>query len=103
MSTPRFTSIELDGMTFDEFVEYGKANGGNIVDGMPWSFTFDGYSVSHENNDCYIISATSNSRRQRVGIVYQDGKYDSFHSVMFLRGDVLRTSPAGELYIEKLP
>ena len=41
--------------TFDEFVEYGRLNGGNIVNGMPWSFEFNGYSVSHENDDMYII------------------------------------------------
>ena len=30
--------VVIEAITFDELVEYGKAHGGNIVDGMPWSF-----------------------------------------------------------------
>jgi hypothetical protein len=43
-------------MTFDEFVEYGKAHTDNIVNGMPWSFEFYGCAVTHENDDLYLIS-----------------------------------------------
>lgn len=42
-------------ITFDELVEHGKANGGNIVNGMPWSFSYAGYAVTHENDNCYLI------------------------------------------------
>lgn len=42
--------------TFDEFVEYGRQNGANIVGGMPWSFTFNGHAVTHENDDLYLIA-----------------------------------------------
>lgn len=41
--------------TFDEFVQYGKDNGGNIVNGMPWHFTFHGFPVTHENDNHYLI------------------------------------------------
>lgn len=41
--------------TFSEFVEYGKNNGGNIVNGMPWSFKINGTTVTHENDQCYLI------------------------------------------------
>ena len=40
---------------FDQFVHYGVHHGGNIVNGMPWSFRFYGYGVTHENDDAYII------------------------------------------------
>lgn len=44
-------------ITFDEFVQYGRDNGANIVNGMPWSFTYNGHAVTHENDQCYLITA----------------------------------------------
>lgn len=44
--------------TFEQFIEYGKNNSANIVDGMPWSFQFYGHPVTHENNDLYLITST---------------------------------------------
>lgn len=52
---PEATSSQFVAATFDEFVEYGKANGGNIVNGMPWHFIFEGQAVTHENDNCYLI------------------------------------------------
>lgn len=45
--------------SFDDFVEYGKANGANIVNGMPWSFSFEGHPVTHENDRLYFVGADS--------------------------------------------
>ncbi len=42
-------------VTFDEFVQYGRDHGANIVSGMPWSFSFHGCPVTHENDQCYLI------------------------------------------------
>lgn len=36
-------------------VEYGKASGANMVDGMPWSFEYNGHPITHENDECYLI------------------------------------------------
>ncbi len=48
--------IVIEAITFDEFVEHGKANcGANIVDGIPWSFDYKGCPITHENDKCYII------------------------------------------------
>lgn len=43
--------------TFDQFVDYGRAHSG-MAEGqsMPWSFRFFDRAVSHENNDCYLIT-----------------------------------------------
>jgi hypothetical protein len=49
----------IDAITFDEFVEYGKYHADNIVDGMPWSFEYKGYSVTHENNRQYLLLGES--------------------------------------------
>lgn len=48
--------VVIEALTFAEMVEYGKANGGNIVDGMPWSFSINGHAISHENDERYIIT-----------------------------------------------
>ena len=42
--------------TFDEFVQYGLAKGAKPVNGMPWTFQFDGMPVTHENDNCYLIA-----------------------------------------------
>lgn len=49
-------------ITFDELVQHGiaqcKAEGreSNIVRGLPWSFKYRGLPVSHENDECYLVS-----------------------------------------------
>ena len=55
MARFRKKSIEIEAITFDELVEYGKANGGNIVNGIPWSFNYKGQPITHENDECYLI------------------------------------------------
>lgn len=47
--------VVIEAITFDELVEHGKANGANIVEGMPWSFDYNGHPISHENDECYLI------------------------------------------------
>ncbi|MFA5387286.1 MAG: hypothetical protein WC322_02715 [Candidatus Paceibacterota bacterium] len=47
--------VEVDAITFDELVAHGVASGGNIVNGMPWSFDYCGHAISHERDDCYLI------------------------------------------------
>lgn len=47
--------VEIEAITFDELVQYGKDNGGNIVNGMPWSFNYNGHPITHENDNCYLI------------------------------------------------
>ena len=55
MAKFRKKPVIIEAITFDEFIDYGKAAGGNIVDGMPWSFHYNGHPVTHENNECYLI------------------------------------------------
>jgi hypothetical protein len=46
----------FEAVTFDELVQHGIAQGGNVVNGMPWSFDWAGFPVTHENDNCYLIS-----------------------------------------------
>lgn len=55
MAKFRKKPVEIEAITFNELIEYGKNNGGNIVDGMPWSFNYAGYPITHENSECYLI------------------------------------------------
>ena len=71
--------IEIEAITFDELVAYGKANGGNIVNDMPWSFQYAGQPITHENDDCYLIPTLEGVMR-------------------FNRGDMLITGISGEIY-----
>jgi hypothetical protein len=48
--------VVIEAITFDDLVEYGKSHGANIVNGMPWSFKYQGHSISHENDECYLIT-----------------------------------------------
>jgi hypothetical protein len=56
-------------VTFDEFVQYGREHGANIVNGMPWSFVFNGHSVTHENDDLYLIGTPSIEFRRGEALV----------------------------------
>ena len=47
--------VEIEAITFDEFIKYGKESGANIVNGMPWSIAYKGHHISHENDECYLI------------------------------------------------
>lgn len=71
--------VEIEAITFDELVEYGKANGGNIVNGMPWSFEYKGHPLTHEDDNTYLIPTLEGTMKLR-------------------RGDFLITGVKGEIY-----
>ena len=79
MAKYRKKPVIIEAITFDEFVEYGKKNGGNIVDGMPWSFEYNGHAVTHETDDCYIIPTREGEMK-------------------FTKDDMLITGVNGEIY-----
>lgn len=77
MAKYRKKQEEIEAITFDEFIEYGKNNGANIVNGMPWDFDYKGYPVTHENDKCYIIPAHQGSSYftpEDMLITPEDGK-----------------------------
>lgn len=47
--------VVVEAITFAEMVAHGKATSGNIVNGMPWSFEYNGHPITHENDQCYLI------------------------------------------------
>ncbi|MBC2594908.1 hypothetical protein H5P28_11630 [Ruficoccus amylovorans] len=75
--------ITIDAITFDELVEHGLKYGGNTVEGVPWSFQYNGHAVTHETDDCYIISTLEGDMKMT-------------------RGDMLLIGITGEIYPCKL-
>jgi hypothetical protein len=68
-------------VNWDRFLMIGRnQSGASVVDGMPWSFTYNGCPVTHENNELYLIS--------------QGGK-----TLRFTPEDLLVALPTGELYV----
>jgi hypothetical protein len=64
-------------ISFDEFVQYGRDNGTNIVNGMPWSFSYKGNPVTHENDQRYIVGIYPhqvNFTPDHVLVIGADGK-----------------------------
>jgi hypothetical protein len=71
--------VVIEAITFDELVEHGKAQGAPLHDGIPWSFTYAGHPITHENDDCYLIPTEEGTMQMR-------------------RGDLLITGVRGEIY-----
>ena len=71
--------VVIEAITFDELVEYGIKSGGNIVNGMPWSFYYAGNPVTHEDDNTYIVPTHQGH-------------------VKFSRGEMLITQIDGEIY-----
>jgi hypothetical protein len=73
-------NASVEAVNFDELVQHGIDNGGNIVNGMPWSFRYQGHAITHENDDCYLVPCANGG------------------SLKFLRGEMLVTCGDGQLF-----
>lgn len=54
MATFRRKQYEIEAITFDELVEYGKANSINFGE-MDGSFRYKGELITVENKECYLM------------------------------------------------
>ena len=79
MALYRKKPLVVEAITFDELAAHGRSLGVPLVRGMPWSFDYRGHPVTHENDDCYLISTLEGS--MRMG-----------------RTDLLVTGVKGEIY-----
>lgn len=71
--------VVIEAITFDELVQYGKENSGDIMNDIPWSFVYKGQAITHENDNCYLIPTLEGTMN-------------------FNRGDMLITGVNGEIY-----
>lgn len=77
-TTGRLYAATLALITFEQLVEHGKASATSLVGGVPWAFSISGCPVTHETDDCYLISTPAATLR-------------------FTRGDKLVTGSNGEI------
>jgi hypothetical protein len=61
MAKFRKKPVQIEAVTFKEFLQYGRDSGADIVNGMPWSFDYEGHAVTHENDECYLIPTLEGS------------------------------------------
>jgi len=55
MGKYRKKPVVIEAITFNELIKHGWDNDANIVNGMPWSWNYNGHPITHENNECYLI------------------------------------------------
>lgn len=56
MAQYRKKPVVIEAITFQELVNHGLSQeGSNIVNGMPWSFDYKGFQLTHENDGTYLI------------------------------------------------
>ena len=93
MAKARKKPVEIEFVTFDDFVEYGHKfieenptegnygfyDNGNERCGLPWHFKYQGHPVTYENNECYLIPTLEGTHN-------------------FTPKDVLITGVKGEIY-----
>jgi hypothetical protein len=79
MAKYRKKPVVIEAITFDEFVELGRKMGSNCVNGMPWSYTYKGHPVTHENDQCYLVPTMEGTMK-------------------FTPDDMLITGVSGEIY-----
>lgn len=71
--------VVVEAITFQELIEFGKANCKILHNGIPWNFEYMGVSITHENDECYLIPTL-------------EGVFD------FTPKDMLITGVNGEIY-----
>lgn len=71
--------VVIEAITFEELVEHGVRSGAPIINNMPWSFSYAGQPITHENDNCYLIPTLEGTMK-------------------FQRGDMLVTGVKGEIY-----
>lgn len=63
-------------ITFDDLVNHGLESGANVVNGMPWDWKINGKSVTHENDNVYIIETIEGMKhfhRGEILVAYERG------------------------------
>lgn len=69
MAKFRMKPMIVEAITFDELIKYGLTKTTNVYNNMPWSFDYEGISVTHETDDCYIIGGTARFTKNDLLVV----------------------------------
>ena len=81
MTQFRKKPVVITAVTFDQLATHcaEQCKAENIVNGIPWSFSYAGHPITHENDDCYLIPTLEGT--MKMG-----------------RDDMLITGVKGEIY-----
>lgn len=79
MTQFRKKPVVITAITFDQLVAHGLTQTPAVANGMPWSFTYAGHAITHENDNCYLIPTLEGT--MKMG-----------------RDDMLITGVKGEIY-----
>lgn len=71
--------VEVEAITFEEFIRIGAENADSVVNGMPVKFTYNDYVIRQYNRNSYIIPTL-------------DGDF------LITKDDMLITGVNGEIY-----
>lgn len=71
--------VVVEAITFEEFIAYGREHANSLMNGVPWSFSYKGHPVTHENDECYLIPTLEGTHN-------------------FTPNDMLITGVKGEIY-----
>lgn len=58
--------VVIEAITFQELIDHGLSTSTNIINGMPWSFTYGGHPITHENDDCYLIPTNEGTMKMSL-------------------------------------
>jgi hypothetical protein len=85
MAQYRKKPVVIKAITFDELVVHGRTQvkEHELVNGMPWLFTYAGHAITHENDADYLIPTLEGTMH-------------------FTPADMLITGVEGEIYPCKL-
>ena len=100
---------EVEAVNWDEFIEYGKEQADDLIEGMPWSFNYKGNPVTHENDQQYYITSSVGGgsyymEPRKMLVMYDDGSVNTlseFHFNQFYELDVQSKESETELAIFK--
>ncbi|MCO4240827.1 hypothetical protein ACFOW3_13325 [Acidovorax facilis] len=60
--------VTVEAITFQELVDHGRRVAPESINGgMPWSFTYVGHHISHENDTCYLIPTLEGTMKMGPG------------------------------------
>ena len=60
--------VTVEAITFQELVDHGRRVAPESINGgMPWSFTYAGHHISHENDTCYLIPTLEGTMKMGTG------------------------------------
>ena len=89
MKNFRKRPVVIKGISFEDFIQFGKEHTDNIVNGMPWSFKFEGYSVTHGSDECYAILLNGghfiNFKKGEILTIQEDGAMKVYDELTFNR------------------